>query len=331
MSAVAGSLEQLARQLPGGLPHLLAARRHTDDGLSALRERVAQVALPAACAVVILGSWARGEANDHSDNDWLVLCDTDRDVGGALEQLNSILSADEKAPGRQGIFGVAARCDDLVGHIGLQHDDNRNLTQRMLLMLESRPLSNDDIYDRSWARILDGYLDASIKPRQPPRFFLNDLIRYWRTIAVDFVGKERQEPEGWAMRNAKLRLSRKLLFASGLVPLLLCHRFDRDGIRAFLDEQLHATAVDRIAYAFLSTGAHDAGLRALGAYDRWLGLLQDAAVRRSLKQLPREQADSSELFREIRTLSDQLEQGLLALLFESDRRLAGVVREYTIF
>jgi len=77
---------------------------------------------------------------------------------------------------------------------------------------------------------------------------------------VDFVGKEREDGEKWGIRNAKLRTSRKVLFAAGLVPLLQTHRFGREERREYLAAQLAAPATDRLASAFLDCGARDAGV-----------------------------------------------------------------------
>ena len=198
------------------------------------------------------------------------------------EEVSAVLDA---APGRQATFGSVAFCGNLVTRIGLDKDDNRNVTQRMLLVLESVAVAGEEAHRRCWERVLDGYLADTTRDRHPPRFFLNDLIRYWRTICVDFVGKERDEPEKWGLRTAKLRTARKLLFASGLLPALLSAELPRDGIRDFLAEQFGAPATDRVAWAFLHTGANDAGLRTLRAYDRWLGMLDDPESREHLAGL----------------------------------------------
>ena len=196
-------------------------------------------------------------------------------------------------------------------------------------MLESQPVAGDAVYRRCWERVLDGYLADADRPYRPPRFFLNDLIRYWRTICVDFVGKERERGEKWGIRNAKLRTSRKVLFAAGLVPLLQCHRFDRDERRSYLAAQLAAPATDRLAAAFLDCGARDAGVRALSAYDRWLGVLDDEARRAELESLTKETAPASAVFRDVRRHAAELERGLLVLLFDTE--LLPHVREHGIF
>ena len=139
-----------------------------------------------------------------------------------------MLGGGTREPGLQAAFGVAAFAHELVEHIGLDEDDNRNLTRRMLLMLESVPVVGEDAYRRCWRRVLDRYLaEERGRDRRPPRFFLNDVIRYWRTIAVDFAGKQRAATTKWGLRNAKLRTSRKVLFAGGLVPILRCHELPR--------------------------------------------------------------------------------------------------------
>jgi hypothetical protein len=156
-------------------------------------------------------------------------------------------------------------------------------------------------------------------------------VRYWRTICVDFAGKERERGgAGWGLRNAKLRNSRKVLFASGLLPLLLCEKLNRADMSRFLIDQFGAPAVDRIAYAFLAAEAADAGARALGAYDRFLGILGDEERRLHLKNLTRDEAKDSETFVEARKLGETLQDALLALLFETPHFMH-VSRRYSVF
>jgi len=324
----AGALERLGAELP----NLLAARARTREAVAARREALRALPLDPQASVVLFGSWGRGELTRRSDDDWALLVDGPERAGvePEPEALAAALGQEgTRGPGRSGVFGGRIFCADLLSRIGLDADSNTNLTRRMLLMLESQPVAGDAVHRRCWEQVLDGYLEDADRPYRPPRFFLNDLIRYWRTICVDFVGKEREDGEKWAIRNAKLRTSRKVLFAAGLVPLLRCHRFRRDERRAFLAAQLAAPATDRLADAFLACGARDAGVRALSAYDRWLGVLGDERRRGELEALTKETAPASAVFRDVRRHAGELERGLQVLLFDTE--LLPHVREHGIF
>jgi hypothetical protein len=98
---------------------------------------------------------------------------------------------------------------------------------------------------------------------------------------------------------------------------------------AEMREHVAGIEFDRIAWAFLELGAVDAGVRAMGAYDRFLGILDDSDARKELEHMPRDQASKSAVFQTGKRLGADFEQGLLALLFET--RLEPMVREYGIF
>jgi hypothetical protein len=173
-------------------------------------------------------------------------------------------------------------------------------------------------------------LSDALRDHRPPRFLLNDLVRYWRTIGVDFVAKDRDRAgAGWGLRNAKLRTSRKLLFASGLLPVLRCHELRAEQIAPFLAAQFALPPTDRVADAFLRYGAIAQGADALAAYDAFLALIDDDEVRAELQALAgRAVADDSPRWREIAELGNTIERALLVLLFETE--LGPITQRYAV-
>lgn len=278
-----------------------------------------------------MGSWGRGEVTAESDDDFMLLVHggerPNPDVEPSVEEIAAVLNS---SPGAQGIFGVPVFSERIVHDIGLDDDDNSNFTRRLLLMLESVPVTGALPYGAVRDEVLDRYLDQSVKAYRPPRFFLNDIVRYWRTICVDFAGKEHEGPKKWGLRNAKLRTSRKILFAGGLLPVLECFRFDVPGIRDHLEKQLQMLPTDRIAESFLVHNAIEPGARTFGAYDEFVGCMNDPEFREELAAVVRANNDDSAAFADVQRIGRELQGGLLALLYET-RELPQVVRDYAIF
>jgi hypothetical protein len=322
-------LERLTDASGVDFPNLRKARELTKDGLASRRETLSSLESDDDVAIVLMGSWGRAEVTSGSDDDFMLLIrgDAREEVSPARSALEAILS---HPPGPQGVFGEPVSSTTIVERIGLEADSNKNLSRRMLLLLESVHATRKDIYDEVHAQLLERYLDQSVKPQRPPRFLLNDVIRYWRTMCVDFAGKEREGPEKWGLRNAKLRTARKILFAGGLLPVLECESCSKDEMAEFLANQFRMPPVDRIAMSFIKHGAIDQGARALTAYDEFLAILDDEDKREELNKLTRETAKQSDVFSEVARLGKELEIGLLALLFETED-LPKLVREYGVF
>jgi hypothetical protein len=169
-------------------------------------------------SLVVFGSLARDEWTEKSDLDWGLLVDSQADpehfpVALKIAKLFRDHELGEK-PGRTGIFGKLIFSHELVHQIGGENDPNSNITRRLFLLLESRTIGSADAYRRVVRVILQRYFDQDSNLFDPekahfrvPRFLLNDIVRFWRTMAVDFAGKQRERGgEGWALRNIKLRM-----------------------------------------------------------------------------------------------------------------------------
>src|SRR6185503_7225481 len=110
----------------------------------------------------------------------------------------------------------------------------------VLLLEESVSLLEPRLHRKLVEVIIGRYLyEGQGDANGPPRFLLNDVVRYWRTIAVDYEAKVWRDlaVDGWGVRYLKLRISRKLTFVSALVSLFLVALEKPSDPTAFLREQ----------------------------------------------------------------------------------------------
>ena len=265
-------------------------------------------------SLIVFGSLARGEWTAGSDLDWTYLVDSqaNSDHLRIAQKIGNVVRDRYAAPGPTGTFGNLAFSHGLIHQIGGQYDTNKNTTQRILLVLESTAIgSRTQAYDRVMLGVINRYLEEDThllshdsSHYRVPRFLLNDIVRFWRTMAVDFASKQRdREGVGWGLRNAKLRMSRKLIFASGLLicfsamldpelkkQISAVKSTDDDAVRSNLANHIRSLVM-LTPLEVLEKSVKDYSVERgvaedlFGAYGEFLAMLADEGIRKSLGKL----------------------------------------------
>ena len=335
------ALNDFAAVSGGDWPTIQAARQAARD-----RQEIFVTAfegiIPPDVSLVAFGSIARLEVTSGSDVDWTLLVDGSVDPRHhslVVEVTRRFKVLDESAPGPEGVFGGLSISHDLVHLIGGEEDTNANMTVRLLLLLESTAIGKRDAYARVLRAVLHRYISEDFgwqqaNARNMPRFLLNDIVRYWRTITIDFAFKRRERSlEGWALRTVKMRMSRKLTFARGLLMCFNCSAdasladeitgHPKDGPHAiaaavsFLEKQVACTPLDAMAAAVLPyEGLYEHGKKLFGAYEQFLMLLSDETARKALKELSPDAAYSDPVFKRARDIGHDFQAGLDAIFFD---------------
>jgi predicted nucleotidyltransferase len=359
---VVSSVERLEKQVNASWKTLAKGRRQARKSRAKLVEALARKT-SSDLSIVVFGSLARDEFTRGSDVDWTLLVDGAADSKHfdlAREIRRVVGQLGMKQPGREGVFGAMTFSHELIHLIGGEDDTNRNTTRRVLLLLESVALGHTEAHERVVTGALSRYLleertfARGSKPLHVPRFLLNDFARYWRTMAVDFAYKSRTRfGKGDALRNFKLRMSRKLIFVSGLLSCFACQlglakagghtacpgREEEcvDCLRAFMRrkplEVLAETAL-RLAERSPAKKARKilaAAKQAVAAYDEFLAILANTSKRDHLDNLPQDAMDSDPRFQEARAISHQFRDGIDAFFFNGDSKLASLTRRYGVF
>ena len=333
-------------------PHIEAAEQRSRDKMAELANLSKRVLTADEAAFIVFGSLARQEFTEGSDLDWAILIDARadaehwrivHDIGDSLRSMGFL------PPGRTGLFGNLVFSHNLVHDIGGDDDTNTNMTRRLLMLLESSAIDvsqSTSVRARVLRVILGRYLqeDASfLSPagtkNKAPRFLLNDIVRLWRTMAVDFATKNRdRNNQGWALRNIKLRMSRKLLAMSGILmciawplePAVTDPLVIKDRLIDHLEGWINRSPLHSLQ-AFVVQ--HAAGLEeeVLGPYDEFLALLGDGTKRNELSSLDPADAYSNATFIAARGLSERLDKAFIKLLFDSNPHVAALSKQYGVF
>lgn len=288
------------------------ASRRSEDGLMRMRDIAAEVIGDDDRFIVgVNGSYARREVTGGSDVDLFVLFR--KDAVKEAQELQATLRArleneGFKMPAPGGVFSSPLTVGMLTQTIGGMDDSNEYITRRMLLLLEGEWIYNQPEFDRARIRLLEQYVSASIRSDQICLFLLNDIIRYWRTICVDFEYKVQTDGKPREIRLIKLRFSRMLLFFAGILAVGDTYGLER------------AAKVERLS-RLLAVPAHlrvldlagDKAHVALELYAEFLAALDDSATRAALSTLLPAGKESQE-FAELRAKAQRFRLSLLELL-----------------
>lgn len=343
----------LAAQLGREWPHLRAAERDAAAERARLGELLAGT-IPEDSSFVVFGSLARGEFTAGSDLDWTLLIDgrSDKAHPLAAREIGARLAGGgARPPGPTGVFGNLAFSHPILHQIGGQDDTNRNTTQRILLLLESAAVGRPEAHERVLRMVLDRYIEDDrgllygSGAQMIPRVLLNDISRYWRTLTIDFVNKQKERDRGWALRNVKLKLSRKLIYVHGLLTCFGVELYperaalqregkpDPERLVDFLLQRVRWRPLDSLAAACLRPDVRrETALALFDSYDAFLGVLADAAQRAELASLGLDDLGNSEVFRRVSRLGRQFQdEGVHRLFFVDDPTLRELITRHGVF
>lgn len=227
------------------------------------------------------GSVARRECTSGSDVDLFFLINGKVKIADAKEAQSSyrerLISEGLKMPSHGGVFENPLKIATLLKTIGGDQDTNEFITRRMLFLLEGEWTFNKGLFENTRTKLIERYVPNELGVHKLCLFLLNDVIRYWRTICVDFEHKTASADKSRAIRLVKLRFSRMLLYLGGLAAVSQTGDLEVDAKRQKLEELFALPTTTRLQSVF---GADMDG--PLARYANFLNCLDDTEIRDQL-------------------------------------------------
>lgn len=246
------------------------------------------------------GSYARLEAAENSDLDLFFVHSENKPVknisktliDAALIGIQREMTLPEFSG--DGKFLEIHFAEDMIKYLGSSQDDFRNFfSARMLLLLESKPIFNDEYYNSVLVRIINAYYKDFHDHEEGfrPLFLVNDIIRFWKTLCLNYEHSRHRNPDLYGKKfteiektetekrenrlkahrsNLKLRFSRKMTCFSFLLKIISSYEgLDQTGVL----DIVKMTPIERLeSLTEGNTNLKDDVEKALNLYTRFLQL-----------------------------------------------------------
>lgn len=270
---------------------LATRRKQTTERLDELKSHLPET--EAYCrgkaCIYATGSYGRGESSQFSDLD-LFIVGKESEGKRALGKLDEIcMKADLIEATREmkiqefsgeGQYLVHYSQRELIEALGKPEDDATNtFTARLLLLLESRPVVEEEVYSEILGEVVGAYWQDFEDHKRDfmPAFLANDILRLWRTFCVNYEARTSREPAikkaKRKLKNYKLKHSRLLTCYSALLHLLFVH--NRNGTVTPMDANaiIRLSPTERLENLAAETGSADARKKLmdlLAGYEQFL-------------------------------------------------------------
>jgi len=260
------------------------------------------------------GSVARRECTNGSDVDLYFLFTGNvvfDDVRLAQDNYRNRLKQEGlDMPDPGGVFEDPLDIEDLLATIGGDDDTNVFITRRMLFLLEGEWTFNQQLFDQTRTRLINRYVTEDLSDAKLCLFLLNDVIRYWRTICVDFEHKTADADKPRAIRLIKLRFSRMLLYLGGVAAVSQTKGQAVTEKRKTLENLFALPTIERMQSVF-----GDAMNPPLQRYETFLTNLNDKGIRQQLKLLG-EEGLGTQVYKDLCVEARDFKEDLLAMLMD---------------
>lgn len=243
-------------------------------------------------AIFCAGSLARGELGSKSDLDLFFVAKESTEsfpplvrytLFGKVIEKNGELGFPQFSNG--GRFLNLQYADQLIEKTGTPIDDGENLfTARMLLLLESKWIFGKESYEGYLRAVADNYFrDSRGKRDFRPLFLLNDLLRYWRTLCLNYEQRRTDPEQPWRKKNVNLRFSRMVTVFSTVLAIIngqLSTASDVLTLCVLSPLERLARGIERLG----DEGLNSDFTRILDAYEDFLTWKEDENIERFLRQ-----------------------------------------------